>query len=389
MSQRTAGDVGEHLLHHRVVTVLPFGLDQLEGRIGEYGMVAPGGKQLILPVSSFLVQVADPPDDQPGGDGLAFLRRERRVFHLGDLGVGDPGLQLVIPDSARIPDRCPGVLADGGDRGADAAVHGDGDREPGILGADRADHGSVVIGRVHPHYDRPGAAADPGGADSAGGQARRAARGGGVPAAQPGGGDHRRRDRRADDCGQRVQAPDQQRLALDLGVPEPGALLFMAIYAFLHRVDVNEGQGARARQQRRTAGQRDQEFPARLLQLADVAPGIGAQVRTQRGRRPDAAEQRAHRAVPQQVHVIDRIRPGSHPGHQARHLQVRVDPALAAGPDMPGDQIAQPGALRQRHHRDQPGVRHQIRVVEGCVRPGQAMQQSHLTGALSNSATEA
>ena len=36
-----------------------------------------------------------------------------------------------------------------------------------------------------------------------------------------------------------------------------------------------------------------------------------------------------------------------------------------------------------------PGVRHQIRVIERCVRPGQAMQQSHLTGALSNSATEA
>jgi hypothetical protein len=34
-------------------------------------------------------------------------------------------------------------------------------------------------------------------------------------------------------------------------------------------------------------------------------------------------------------------------------------------------------------------MRHQIRVVEGCVRPGQAMQQLHLTGAPSNSATEA
>src|SRR5207342_431460 len=45
--------------------------------------------------------------------------------------------------------------------------------------------------------------------------------------------------------------------------------------------------------------------------------------------------------------------------------------------------------LRQRHHRDQPGMRHQIRVIEGCMRPGHAMQQSHLTGALSNSATEA
>ena len=50
----------------------------------------------------------------------------------------------------------------------------------------------------------------------------------------------------------------------------------------------------------------------------------------QRGRGPDAAEQRAHRAVPQQVHVIDAVRARSHPGHQARHLQVRVDAASPA-----------------------------------------------------------
>ena len=30
MSQRPAGDVGEHLLHDRVVTVLPLSLDQPE-----------------------------------------------------------------------------------------------------------------------------------------------------------------------------------------------------------------------------------------------------------------------------------------------------------------------------------------------------------------------
>jgi hypothetical protein len=107
----------------------------------------------------------------------------------------------------------------------------------------------------------------------------------------------------------------------------------------LHRVDVDERQRARAGQQRRPAGQRDQELPAGLLQLGDVAPGIAAQVRAERGRRPDAAEQRGHRAVPQQARVLDRIRPGGHPGHQAPDLQGRVDPALTARPDVPGDQI--------------------------------------------------
>jgi Tn3 transposase DDE domain len=155
-----------------------------------------------------------------------------------------------------------------------------------------------------------------------------------------------------------------------------------AVDPFLHRVKVNERQGLRTRQQGRLPGQRDQELPGCLLQLADVPPGIAAQVRAQRGRRPDAAEQRGHRTVPQQVHVIDRIRSGGHPGHQARDLQVRVDAALAARPDVLSDQIGQPGALSQRHHRDQARVRHQIRVVEGCLRPGQAMQQSHLTGTL-------
>ena len=111
-------------------------------------------------------------------------------------------------------------------------------------------------------------------------------------------------------------------------------------------------------------------------------------MRAQRRRGADAAEQRAHRAVPQQVHVIDVVRPGRHPRDQARDLQVRVHPAFARA-DMLRDQAAQPGALRQGHHRDQPGVRHEIRVVERCVRPRQAMQQSQLQGVLSNREPEA
>jgi len=36
-----------------------------------------------------------------------------------------------------------------------------------------------------------------------------------------------------------------------------------------------------------------------------------------------------------------------------------------------------------------PGMRDQIRVIKGCVRPGRALQQSHVTGALPDSAAEA
>jgi hypothetical protein len=44
---------------------------------------------------------------------------------------------------------------------------------------------------------------------------------------------------------------------------------------------------------------------------------------------------------------------------------------------MLSDQAGQPGTLRQGHYRDQPGPRHEIRVIERRVRPGQPMQQSH------------
>jgi hypothetical protein len=107
-------------------------------------------------------------------------------------------------------------------------------------------------------------------------------------------------------------------------------------------------------------------------------------VRAQRGRRADPAEQRAHRAVPQHVHVIDRIRARRHARDQARDLQVRVDTALAARPDVLRDQIAEPGAPGEGHHRDHAGMRHEIRVVEGGVRLREAMQQSHLQGVLWN-----
>ena len=153
------------------------------------------------------------------------------------------------------------------------------------------------------------------------------------------GGDHRRGNRRADGRGQRVQAPHQQRFPLDLGVPEPRALLVVTVDPFLHRVDVNEGQGFRSGQQRRLPGQVRQEFPARLLQLGDVSPGIGAQVRAQRGRRADAAEQgvSSRRAAAGPCHRSNPP-PAAMPATRHGTFTAALHAARAARPDVLRDQ---------------------------------------------------
>jgi len=55
------------------------------------------------------------------------------------------------------------------------------------------------------------------------------------------------------------------------------------------------------------------------------------------------AEQRWHRPVPQQVHVIDAVRPGGHPGDEAGHLQVGIDPARTGDPHILNGQVRQVG----------------------------------------------
>ena len=105
--------VGDDLLDDRVAPVLAFCLQYFERGVGEDGMVAVGGEQLALPLGGLAVAGADAADDQPCGDLVAFLlRRERGVPGLGDLGVGDPAFQLLIPDGLRVADRGPGVFGD-------------------------------------------------------------------------------------------------------------------------------------------------------------------------------------------------------------------------------------------------------------------------------------
>src|SRR5262245_22986930 len=97
MREGAVTPVGEHLLGLGVAAVLLLGLEHHERRIGEDGVVAPGGEQLILAPG---IEVFDAADDQAGGDRLARARGERGVFHLRDLGAGDPAAELVIPDGA-------------------------------------------------------------------------------------------------------------------------------------------------------------------------------------------------------------------------------------------------------------------------------------------------
>ena len=86
VSERAVGPVSEDLLGLSVATVVFLGLDQGERRVGEDGVVAPGGEQLALPGGRGLdVEVLNAADDQPGGDGLPFLRGEGRVFRFRDL----------------------------------------------------------------------------------------------------------------------------------------------------------------------------------------------------------------------------------------------------------------------------------------------------------------
>jgi hypothetical protein len=77
----------------------------------------------------------------PGGPDLSLdppADRSRRCFGLRDLGVGDPRPELIVPDRARVADRRPGRLGDGGDGRGDLRVHVHRDGEPGAGPADRA-----------------------------------------------------------------------------------------------------------------------------------------------------------------------------------------------------------------------------------------------------------
>jgi hypothetical protein len=166
----------------------------------------------------------------------------------------------------------------------------------------------------------------------------------------------------ADDRDQRVKALDQHRLAGDLRVPERSAFLLVAVDTVLRGVDADERQRFAAGQQPRVLREHGGELPVRRIELPDVSPGIGAQMRPEGGRGADPAEHGLHRAVAEKIHVVDAVRPGGHARDQAHRLRGRVGAARAAGPD-PGQRSGQPGALGEGDERGQAGVGQEVRVA--------------------------
>jgi hypothetical protein len=88
-------------------------------------------------------------------------------------------------------------------------------------------------------------------------------------------------------------------------------------------VDVDERLLAGAGQQRGMRGQRAQEPPVHRMELEGVPVGERAEEGAQSGRSTDPAEHGRQRTVPQDVKVVDAVRPRDHPGHDTRDLGVR------------------------------------------------------------------
>ncbi len=166
-------------------------------------------------------------------------------------------------------------------------------------------------------------------------------------------------------------------------MPERGPLFGAPVHPPLHRIDVNERQGVGAGQQRGPRGRLDHDPAVHRGELAHVAVVERPQETAQRRRGADPADRGRERAVAQQIHPVDGVRTGDHPGHQRTDLQPGVDADLGGHPHMLAGQVLQADALGQPHRRYQPGMRHQIRIIEPGMCHGRGVQQSHPRGALS------
>ena len=215
----------------------------------------------------------------------------------------------------------------------------------------------LVVGRVHPGDQHPSRTSGLRGDEGVGDEPVRALRAVGLPAAEPDAGDQRNRAGSADDAEQRVQA-------LDAAVAAASALLGIAVGRFHGVVDVDVRQRVGAGQQRRLPAQVDQQPGRDRVELPDMPKHEGPQERPQRRRGVDTGEQPAHRAVPQQRHVLDRVGAGDHARDQRRDLQSGVPAAGLPDPHVLSDQRLQPGPLRELKDRREASARHEVGVIE-------------------------
>ncbi len=152
-------------------------------------------------------------------------------------------------------------------------------------------------------------------------------------------------------------------------------------------VQVHEHHLVRARQQRRALGQRDQRAAQHRVQLLHMPVAKRAQERPERRGGPELVEHHLVAGVPQPIHVLDRVRPRDHPRHQRHHLRRRVRPRAVGRPldrHQLAHQLGQAHLLGQRHHRDQPPISAQVRVITRDVDRARGMRRLHLAGASSS-----
>ena len=330
------------------------------------------------------VEAFDAAHDQAALDVVGFASAgERGVVDLGDLRVADQALLVVVPDRIRIRDGRPIVLADAGDRRSDSRICPGRDGEPHHRPAGRGDHVVAVEGTISAQDDQPRAVRATGASSLRGlqritNEPGGAAGGVGAALAEPGRADHRCRQRRAHGRDQRVQA-------LHAAVAEAGALLGVAVGRLHGVIDVDVGDLIGTSQQRCPAGELAEQRGRDTVELPDVPEGERPQERPQRRGGPDPTEQPVHPAVPQQIHVIDAVRTGDHPGDQGGDLQVRVHPTQHGQCELAGDQVGQATPLGQGDHWRQARAGHQIRIVERRGDQSWAVRNLHPADAPSES----
>ncbi len=122
---------------------------------------------------------------------------------------------------------------------------------------------------------------------------------------------------------------------------------------------------------------RHQQVPGDRVELPQMPVGEAAQPRPDRARRSRRPQQPPGRAGAEHTQVFDAVRPGEHPHHHGGDLRVAVGPHRPWQPQPPSDHPRHPEALPPRRGRQQPRVRHQIRVVEAHRDPAQRRRCSH------------
>ena len=158
---------------------------------------------------------------------------------------------------------------------------------------------------------------------------------------------------------------DQGVVAEHLGVAIAGTVFGLAAHLADGGVEVDDQLlGPRSGPEGPRPAQRLAQHP---VELTDVAEGEGPEERAQRGGRHDpVTEHRLGGPRAQHVGVVDVGTSRRHGVHERQHLASRQGPAdTAREVDGGVDQAFQPEPHGQRGHQQQPGVGHQIGLVEG------------------------